>query len=206
MDPQSLSSAPVVVARHHRRRGAVAQAWAVLAPHLAAAMRPTALIHTTSHRRQPTHPDTLSATFDALLAAGAEQIDVLADSHDHAQRLYAAETWGRPVRLIDRRHLAQSHSPTDVCRVLLVHPGAPLPALPLPAFYLIDAYPTRHRRIIAGTDAAAVSQVASAVKPLKNLPFEVHEAIEQPIVRTALRSHLLRDRLHRPGARSTSTP
>ena len=65
----------VAVVRSDNRRGAMAQALALIAPDLRACVTPHVLIkpNLVSHRDQlpSTHADALSATLDAVFAAGA---------------------------------------------------------------------------------------------------------------------------------------
>jgi hypothetical protein len=171
----------VVVARHFRRRGAVAQAWALLADLLRAAARPTAEVLTTRHGRRATHADTLSATLDALLAAGVEEVRVLADAHDFAPLGYAAEAWGRPVRLVDRGLAAPASS--DLCRVVLAVAAAPILPAPTPALYLLDAFHIRRRLVAAGPDPAAVARVATGRGTLDPASIEIIEAVERRFTR-----------------------
>lgn len=106
MDPSSVT---VAVVRSDNRRGAVAQTLALIADDLCAVVTPQILIkpNLVSHKYQlpSTHRDTLSATLDALLNAGAVQAVVAEGASDatagFARFGYQRETWGRPVRYLD---------------------------------------------------------------------------------------------------------
>jgi uncharacterized protein (DUF362 family) len=105
----------VAVVRGDRRRGAVAQALALIADDVgavvgrcgAAVVAPT--LDELGRPWASTDRDTLSATIDALLAAGAAAVDVVASKADPKpsaracfERLeYVAETHGRPVAYHD---------------------------------------------------------------------------------------------------------
>ncbi len=99
----------VAVVRSDNRRGAVAQALALIADDVRARVSPNVLIkpNLVSHRDQlpSTHADTLSATLDVLLAAGARQVTVAEGASDatagFAQFGYHREAHGRPVRFLD---------------------------------------------------------------------------------------------------------
>ena len=68
----------VAVVRSDNRRGAVAEALALIADDVRARVTPEVLVkaNLVSHRRQlpSTHADTLSATLDAVLCAGAKRV------------------------------------------------------------------------------------------------------------------------------------
>lgn len=106
MDPTPVT---VAVVRSDNRRGAVAQALALIADDLRAVVTPQILIkpNLVSHKYQlpSTHRDTLSAALDALLSAGAVQAVVAEGASDatagFARFGYQRETWGRPVRYLD---------------------------------------------------------------------------------------------------------
>jgi uncharacterized protein (DUF362 family) len=105
MDP----TVKVAVVRSDRRRGAVAEALALIADDLRAVVAPRTLIkpNLVSHKvpLPSTHADTLSATFDAVLAAGARAIVVAEGATDatagFARFGYFREAWGRPVEFLD---------------------------------------------------------------------------------------------------------
>jgi uncharacterized protein (DUF362 family) len=172
----------VAVVRGGNRRGAVAQALsliagalrdnimpgAVIVPHLSAGSKPGA----------STHSDTLSATVDALLAAGAATITVAAASprpDDRADRYfdrlgYRGEVWGRPVSF-DELPLG-SDLPAAKDTVALAVSRGDWGFGGRPTLRLIDAFPatnrsgphpgrwTRPGMVIAGLDALAVDAVA----------------------------------------------
>ncbi|AMV37100.1 DUF362 domain-containing protein [Planctomyces sp. SH-PL62] len=105
----------VAVVQGDRRRGAVAQALALIADDVRAVVQPygtAAIVPTLDELGRDwasTDRDTLSATTDALLAAGADALDVVAskaDARPSASRCfeslgYLAETHGRPVAYHD---------------------------------------------------------------------------------------------------------
>jgi uncharacterized protein (DUF362 family) len=99
----------VAVVRSDNRRGAVAQALALLEPEIRAMITHDALVkpNLVSHRFQhpSTHPETLSAALDALHAAGARDVTVAEGASDASAGFtrfgYRRETWGRPVRFLD---------------------------------------------------------------------------------------------------------
>ena len=105
-----MNRAPTVaVVRSDNRRGAVAEALALVADDLRARVTPDVLIKTNgvSHRRQlpSTHADTLSATLDAVLAAGANRVVVAEGATDASAGFdrfgYRQEAFGRPVEFLD---------------------------------------------------------------------------------------------------------
>ncbi len=95
----------VAVVRSDNRRGAVAEALALIADDLRGRVTPDVLIkaNLVSHRRQlpSTHADTLSATLDAVLAAGASRVVVAEGASDATAGFdrfgFRKETAGRPV-------------------------------------------------------------------------------------------------------------
>ena len=99
----------VAVVRSPRRREAVAEALALIGEDLRAAVRPEVLIkpNLVSHKAQlpSTHAETLSATLDAVLAAGADRVVVAegaTDAHAGFDRFgFRREAAGRPVRFLD---------------------------------------------------------------------------------------------------------
>jgi len=99
----------VAVVRGDNRRGAAAQALALIADDLRACVTPETLIkpNLVSHRYQlpSTHADILSATFDALMAAGATQLTVAEGASDATAGFdrfgFRREAFGRPVRFLD---------------------------------------------------------------------------------------------------------
>jgi uncharacterized protein (DUF362 family) len=102
-------AATVAVVRSDNRRGAVAEALALVAADLRGRVGPEVLVKTNgvSHRRQlpSTHADTLSATIDAVLAAGATRVVVAEGASDASAGFdrfgYRRETAGRPVEYLD---------------------------------------------------------------------------------------------------------
>jgi uncharacterized protein (DUF362 family) len=122
----------VAVARGTLRRGAVAQALALIAQDLRHRMAPQVLITPNlDHLRRPlasTHAETLSATIDALLALGAREVAVAggaADASAGFERLgYTREAFGRPVRFVDLHRDEPDWEPLDLTRA----DGATIPA------------------------------------------------------------------------------
>jgi uncharacterized protein (DUF362 family) len=99
----------VAVVRSDNRRGAVAEAIALIAEDLRALVTPEVLIkaNLVSHERQlpSTHADTLSAVLDAVLSAGARRV-VVAEGGSNASAGfdrfgYRQQTFGRPVEYLD---------------------------------------------------------------------------------------------------------
>jgi uncharacterized protein (DUF362 family) len=102
----------VAVVRSDRRRGAVAEALSLLAADLKQRVGrdpDPVIIPTLDHpgrRWSCTHRDTLSATVDAVLAAGASSVSIVGGRDAPARTPlnpvhalgYSAELWGRPVR------------------------------------------------------------------------------------------------------------
>ncbi|MBV8078305.1 MAG: DUF362 domain-containing protein [Planctomycetaceae bacterium] len=99
----------VAVVRGDNRRGAVAQALALIADDLRAVVTPYVLIkpNLVSHRDQlpSTHRETLSATLDAVLAAGGRRVTVAEGASDASAGFerfgYRRETRGLPVSYFD---------------------------------------------------------------------------------------------------------
>ncbi len=99
----------VAVVRSDNRRGAVAQALALIADDLKACMAPHALIkpNLVSHRRQlpSTHAQAFSATMDAVFAAGAREITVAEGASDASAGFdrfgLRRQAFGRPVEFFD---------------------------------------------------------------------------------------------------------
>ena len=87
----------VALVRSDDRRGAVAQALALIADPLRAQVTPSVMVVP-----QPScHADTLAATLDALLHAGAVEA-LIVESRATAERLgHSREVFGRPVRFVD---------------------------------------------------------------------------------------------------------
>jgi uncharacterized protein (DUF362 family) len=122
----------VAVVRGTTRRGAVAEALAMIADQLPACVTPHVLVkpNLVSHRVQlpSTHVDTISATLDALFAAGARQVTVAEGASDATAGFerfgYHRETWGRPVRYVDLNRDEDDWEPLELTGV----DGAPLTA------------------------------------------------------------------------------
>jgi uncharacterized protein (DUF362 family) len=122
----------VAVVRGTSRRGAVAEALALIADDVRACVTPRVLIkpNLVSHRVQlpSTHADTLSATLDALIAAGAREVVVAEGASDATagfeQFGYRRETWGRPVRYLDLNREETDWEPLELSAV----DGSPLTA------------------------------------------------------------------------------
>ena len=122
MDP----TVNVAVVRGTSRRGAVAEALALVADDLRARVRdaPRVLIkpNLVSHCAQlpSTHADTLSAALDAVLAAGASEVTVAEGASDATAGFdrfgYRREAHGRPVRFLDLNRDERSE-------LVLVGPG-----------------------------------------------------------------------------------
>ena len=99
----------VAVVRSDNRRGAVAQALALVADDLRAVVTPEVLIkaNLVSHRRQlpSTHADTLSAAVDAVIAAGARRVVVAEGASDASAGFdrfgFREEMLGLPVEFFD---------------------------------------------------------------------------------------------------------
>jgi uncharacterized protein (DUF362 family) len=105
MDP----TVNVAVVRSGNRRGAVAEALALIADDARAVIRDDVLIkpNLVSHTRQlpSTHADTLSATLDFVLGLGARRVTVAEGATDASAGFerfgYRRECWGRPVTFLD---------------------------------------------------------------------------------------------------------
>lgn len=99
----------VAVVRSDNRRGAAAQALALIADDLRACVTPEVLIkpNLVSHQNQlpSTHADILSATLDSLFASGARHATVAEGASDatagFARFGYHREVFGRPVDFLD---------------------------------------------------------------------------------------------------------
>jgi uncharacterized protein (DUF362 family) len=125
-------SVNVAVVRGTTRRGAVAEALALIADDLRACVTPQVLIkpNLVSHRVQfpSTHAETLSATLDAVLAAGAREVVVAEGASDATAGFerfgYRRETRGRPVRYLDLNREETGWEPLDLTAV----DGSPLTA------------------------------------------------------------------------------
>ena len=122
----------VAVVRGTSRRGAVAEALGLIAASLRDCVMPRVVIkpNLVSHRVQlpSTHAETLSATLDALLAAGAREVTVAEGASDATAGFerfgYHREAWGRPVRFLDLNRDETGWEPLELTGV----DGAPLTA------------------------------------------------------------------------------
>ncbi len=99
----------VAIVRSDNRRGAVAEALALIADDIRAKVTPEVLIkaNLVSHQRQlpSTHADTLSATLDSLFGSGACRVVVAEGASDASAGFdrfgFRRETFGRPVDYFD---------------------------------------------------------------------------------------------------------
>lgn len=99
----------VAVVRSVNRRGAVAEALALIGDDLRAVVAPEVLVkaNLVSHRRQlpSTHAETLSASLDAVFAAGARRVVVAEGASDASAGFdrfgLRAQAYGRPVSFLD---------------------------------------------------------------------------------------------------------
>jgi uncharacterized protein (DUF362 family) len=122
----------VAVVRGTTRRGAVAEALALIADDLRRCVTPDVVIkpNLVSHRVQlpSTHVDTFSATLDAVFAAGAGTVTVVEGASDatagFARFGFRREAWGHPVRFLDLNREETEWEPL----VLSSLDGAPLTA------------------------------------------------------------------------------
>jgi uncharacterized protein (DUF362 family) len=162
----------VAVVRGTTRRGAVAEALALIADQLHACVTPHVLVkpNLVSHRVQlpSTHADTLSATLDALYAAGARQVTVAEGASDAAAGFerfgYHREAWGRPVRFIDLNRDEADWEPLELTGV----DGAPLTAR------LSRTIATADCRVSLGLAKTHVT--ATVTLSLKNMLSSIHPA------------------------------
>jgi uncharacterized protein (DUF362 family) len=162
----------VALVHSDNRRGAIAQALHLIRDDLKAAVGPDVLLkpNLVSHRRQvaSTHADALSATLDALFAAGARQITI-AEGATNATAGFDAfghrrEVAGRPVRFFDLNREETAWDPL----ILSAIDGTPLEA--------------RVSRTVAAS-ACRVSLalmkthvISTATMSLKNMLSSVHPA------------------------------
>ncbi len=108
----------VALVRGDNRRGAVAQVLSLLVAEVARCVSPGVLLLPTlarpGEKASSTHAETLSATLDAVLAAGANEVTVAAGHPEASARFqalgYTREAWGRPVAFLD---LDRGDSPWD---------------------------------------------------------------------------------------------
>jgi uncharacterized protein (DUF362 family) len=99
----------VAVVRSDNRRGAVAQALALLAPELQGRATGRVVIkpNLVSHKSAlpSTHADTLSAALDTVFASGAREVTVAEGATNATEGFarfgYTREAWGLPVRFFD---------------------------------------------------------------------------------------------------------
>jgi uncharacterized protein (DUF362 family) len=118
-------SPTVAVVRGTSRRGAVAEALALIADDVRALVTPEVLVkpNLVSHRdqRASTHAETLSATLDVLLASGAKQITVAEGASDAAAGFarfgFTREAFGRPVRFLDLNRDENEWEPLELSGV-----------------------------------------------------------------------------------------
>ena len=122
----------VAVVRSDNRRGAVAEALALIADDLRGRVTPEVLVkaNLVSHQRQlpSTHAQTLSATLDAVLAAGARRVVVAEGASDASIGFdrfgYREQVFGRPVEFLDLNREETAWDPLDLAAV----DGSPLVA------------------------------------------------------------------------------
>ena len=99
----------VALVRGDDRRGAVAQVLSLLVAEVARCVSPGVLLLPNLSRpgesASSTHSETLSATLDAVLAAGANEVTVAAAAPEASAMFqalgYTREAWGRPVAFLD---------------------------------------------------------------------------------------------------------
>ena len=99
----------VALVRGDNRRGAVAQVLSLLVAEVARCVSPDVLLLPSlawpGRMASRTHSETLSATLDAVLAAGANEVTVAAGVPGapamYEDLGYTREAWGRPVRFFD---------------------------------------------------------------------------------------------------------
>lgn len=117
------STTKVAVIRSDRRRGAVAEALALIADDLRQSVEldsKPVIVPNLDNPERPwtcTHRDTLSATADAILTAGASSVTIAGGTgrkprfpRDQFGRLgYRSELWGRPATFLD----LDSHAADD---------------------------------------------------------------------------------------------
>jgi uncharacterized protein (DUF362 family) len=128
MDP----AVRVAVVQSDNRRGAVAEALALIADDVPRVVAPHTLIkpNLVSHKSQlpSTHADTLSCALDFVLASGAERVTVAegaSDAHAGFERMgYHRECWGRPVSFFDINRDEADWEPLE----LVATDGTPLTA------------------------------------------------------------------------------
>jgi uncharacterized protein (DUF362 family) len=160
----------VALVRSDNRRGAVAQALALIAPQMHGLFRDHVLIkpNLVSHRVQQasTHADAFSAVLDAALGLGAQRVTVAEGATDATAGFtrfgFHREAWGRPVRFFDINREETDWETIELSSTL----GTPLVA--------------RLSRTITGADcrisiALAKTHVTSIVTfSLKNMLSSLH--------------------------------
>lgn len=115
----------VAVVRSDNRRGAAAQALALVADDLRACVTPEVLVkpNLVSHQNQlpSTHADILSATLDSLFASGARHATVAEGASDATAGFvrfgYHRETFGRPVDFLDLNRDENEWKPIELIGV-----------------------------------------------------------------------------------------
>ena len=99
----------VALVRGDNRRGAVAQVLSLLVAEVARCVSPGVMLLPSlarpGERAASTHSETLSATLDAVLAAGANEVTVASGAPEASAMFealgYTREAWGRPVAFLD---------------------------------------------------------------------------------------------------------
>ncbi len=99
----------VALVRGDNRRGAVAQVLSLLVAEVARCVSPRVMLLPSLARpgetADSTHSETLSATLDAVLAAGANDVIVASAAPEASAKFdalgYTREAWGRPVAFLD---------------------------------------------------------------------------------------------------------
>jgi hypothetical protein len=195
----------VALVRGDRRRGAAAEALALLAAVLRDRVTPSVII--TSAPR--THADVLSALLDAVFHAGAVEAVVVDSPGPAERRAHRREAFGRPVRFVGPAEpgmapLLNAIAAASCCirldRLARGFPFGSIGRAPArrrtpawsfdeagmqPAFQLIDAFDVG-RAAIAGADAAAVRTalaVALGWRPARDAGHI--RSLGDPIARTA---------------------
>jgi hypothetical protein len=161
----------VAVVRGEDRRGAVAQALALIAEDLRACVAPSITILPRPSGRELPLAEAFSATLDALFHAGAQQAVVVGAAKSLDRAGYRREAFGRPVSYIDPRDARALAAP---CLVTLIRADRGGQwhraqasfvdfgrAVHQPMLSVVDAFDVQHT-VIAGTDAVAVGVLAAA--------------------------------------------
>ena len=166
------SNPRVALVRSDNRRGAIAQALTLVADDLRRAVAPDTLLkpNLVSHTRQgpSTHADALSATLDALLAAGSSRVVIAEGASDASVGFehlgYLRETAGRPVSYFD---INRDETDWEMLELLGVD-GSPLRA--------------RVARTVAGSACrvslalAKTHMIVPLTMTLKNMLSSIHPA------------------------------